>query len=212
MRWQGWAEARAARGLPPLLLESPVILCTWWSLFRTRCSPGGGGASMHQLGPRTQHGEWGPWAPGRLARASRARVCRSPAHCLSCSTPGPLRSHSSPLARAGPGGTQCAPPQAAQRLTSSRLLLRDLAEGPEVRLCSSMAGGTGSISAQELRSHVPHGRGQKRKTPCVKGPSGPHFPRQSPTARVRSAQFHALPSSLCFYSVSSCLCRQGRSS
>lgn len=215
MRWQGWAEARAARGLPPLLLESPGYSL---HLVEPVQDPlvhlGEVEQACISWAPRTQHGEWGPWAPGRLARASRARVCAaSPAHCLSCSTPGPLRSHSSPLARAGPGGTQCAPPQVPVRLTSSRLRSGTSLKVQRLDCALPWQGAQARSLLRELRSHVPHDVAKKRKNTCVKGPrSGPHFPRQSPTARpLCSALLLCLPASVSTQ-CPPCLCRQGRSS
>lgn len=164
--------------------------------------------------PRTQHGEWGPWAPGRLAGASRARVCAaSPAHCLSCSTawsavltlesPGTGRAWGHSV-RSSPGACEAHFLQTA---------LRDLAEGLRLDCALPWQGAQAGSLLRELRSRVPHDVAKKRKNTCIKGPrSGPHFPRQSPTAHpLCSALLLRLPASVSTQ-CPPCLCRQGRSS
>lgn len=132
-------------------------------------------------------------------------VCRFPAHCLSCST-----AWSTPLTLESPGtgqawGHSAHSSPGVYEAHFLQTVLRDLPEGPEVRLCTSMAGGTGSIPAQGTKIPRASQCGQKkRKTPASKAPclGLPHFPRQSPRSAPLSSAFPP-PSSLCLYSVSS---------
>ena len=101
-----------------------VILCTWWSLFRTRSfTCGEVEKAQVSWAPSIQRSEWGP--PGHQGdRPGPPGPACVPLPLLTVSPgplPCPLRSHLSPLTQAGPGGIQRAPPQVPVWLTSSRL-------------------------------------------------------------------------------------------
>ena len=178
-------------------------------------SPAGRWRKHAIAGLRDQHGEWGPWAPGRLAGASRACVCATSLLTASpVPLPGALRSHWSSLARAGPGGTQRAPPQGPVRLTSFRLCSGTSLKVQRLDSALPWQGAQVRSLLRELRPHVPHNVAKKKEKYLRQRPPA----QASPTSHARAPGpphsaplFRHLPASVSTQ-CPQCLHRQHRSS